>query len=251
VSPNNLAQPSTSFWQWTVQATTQLSLYLLQLNPHTPGNSLSHNFKPAIFYGTTAVVSETKKIEGFWFALAVFGTAFLGGRKPLPEELPRVELVHDIDEADKQCGCGAPLSKIGEDVCEKLDIIPAVIRVIRHVRPKYGCRQCEGIETKNATVTIAPAPKQIIPKGIATAGLLAHILTAKFCDALPFYRQEKQFARLGVELGRATMGNWAIKAATACGPVLALLHTEIRSGPLINIDETTVQVLDGIPSKLE
>ncbi|MBL0378193.1 MAG: IS66 family transposase zinc-finger binding domain-containing protein [Desulfofustis sp. PB-SRB1] len=86
------------------------------------------------------------------------------GRKPLPEELPRVELVHDIDEADKQCGCGAPLSKIGEDVCEKLDIIPAVIRVIRHVRPKYGCRQCEGIETKNATVTIAPAPKQIIPK---------------------------------------------------------------------------------------
>lgn len=166
------------------------------------------------------------------------------GRKPLPEELPRVELVHDIDEADKQCGCGAPLSKIGEDVCEKLDIIPAVIRVIRHVRPKYGCRQCEGIETKNATVTIAPAPKQIIPKGIATAGLLAHILTAKFCDALPFYRQEKQFARLGVELGRATMGNWAIKAATACGPVLALLHTEIRSGPLINIDETTVQVLD-------
>ncbi|MBL0378194.1 MAG: transposase [Desulfofustis sp. PB-SRB1] len=79
---------------------------------------------------------------------------------------------------------------------------------------------------------------------MATAGLLAHILTAKFCDALPFYRQEKQFARLGVELGRATMGNWAIKAATACGPVLALLHTEIRSGPLINIDETTVQVLD-------
>jgi hypothetical protein len=84
VSPNNLAQPSTSFWQWTVQATTQLSLYLLQLNPHTPGNSLSHNFKPAIFYGTTAVVSETKKIEGFWFALAVFGTAFLGKRSTNP-----------------------------------------------------------------------------------------------------------------------------------------------------------------------
>jgi hypothetical protein len=81
VSPNNLAQPSTSFWQWTVQATTQLSLYLLQLNPHTPGNSLSHNFKPAIFYGTTAVVSETKKIEGFWFALAVFGTAFVSAQQ--------------------------------------------------------------------------------------------------------------------------------------------------------------------------
>ncbi|RZW13674.1 MAG: IS66 family transposase, partial [Desulfobulbaceae bacterium] len=82
-----------------------------------------------------------------------------------------------------------------------------------------------------------------VPKGIASAGLLAHILTAKFADALPFYRQEKQFARLGVDIGRATMCNWAMKAAEACEPLLELLSQEIRSGPLINIDETTVQVL--------
>ena len=113
------------------------------------------------------------------------------GRKLLPAELPRVEVVHDIDEADKTCGCGATLSRIGEDVSEKHDIIPAVIRVIRHIRPKYACRQCEGVETEGGTVKIAPPPKQIIAKGIATAGLLAHILTAKFCDAQPFYRQEK------------------------------------------------------------
>lgn len=106
------------------------------------------------------------------------------GRKPLPEDLPRVDVIHDIDENEKVCGCGTHLSKIGEDVSEKLDIIPAVIRVIRHIRPKYACRQCEGLETKGATVKIAPPPKQIIPKGIASAGLLAHILTAKFCDAL-------------------------------------------------------------------
>ena len=165
------------------------------------------------------------------------------GRKPLPVELPRVEVVHDIDEAEKTCGCGAQLDRIGEDVSEKLDLIPAIIRVIRHIRPKYACRQCEGLETEGGTVKIAPPPPQIIDKGIATAGLLAHILTAKFCDALPFYRQEKQFDRLGADVGRATMCNWAMKAAEACQPVLELLHREIRSGPLINIDETTIQVL--------
>ena len=92
-------------------------------------------------------------------------------------------------------------------------------------------------------VKIAPVPKQLISKGIATAGLLAHILTAKFCDALPFYRQEGQFERLGVQIPRATMCNWVMKVAESYRPVVNLLHQEIRSGPLINIDETTVQVL--------
>lgn len=165
------------------------------------------------------------------------------GRKKLPAALPRVEVVHDIDETEKVCGCGATLDRIGEDISEKLDVIPAVIRVIKHIRPKYTCKQCEGLDTDGPVVKIAPSPKQIIPKSIATAGLLAYILIAKFCDALPFYRQERQFARIGAEISRANMCNWAMKVAVACQPVLSLLHREIRSGPLINIDETTVQVL--------
>jgi len=165
------------------------------------------------------------------------------GRKPLPEHLPRVDVVHDIDEEEKICGCGSQLERIGEEVSEKLDIIPAVIRAVRHIRPKYGCRSCEGVEDDGSTIKIVPAPPQIIPKGIASGGLLAHILTAKFDDALPFYRQEKQFSRLGVEIGRATMCNWAMRAAEACQPLVEMLTREIRSGPLINIDETTVQVL--------
>lgn len=165
------------------------------------------------------------------------------GRKKLPENLPRVSVVHDISEEEKVCACGGEMSRIGEDVSEKLDIIPAIIRVIRHIRPKYACKHCEGIETEGPVVKIAPVPKQIIEKGIATAGLLAHILTAKFCDALPFYRQERQFSRLGVDLPRATMCNWAMKAAQACEPLLNMLRHQIRSGPLINADETTVQVL--------
>ncbi len=165
------------------------------------------------------------------------------GRKALPKDLPRVEVIHDIDESKKVCGCGTHLSRIGEEVSEKLDIIPAVIRVICHIRPKYACRHCEGLGTQGATVKIALPPKQIIPKGIATAGLLAHILTAKFCDALPFYPQENQFTRLGAEVNRATMCNWAMHASEACQPALELLHREIRSGPLLCMDETTVQVL--------
>jgi len=165
------------------------------------------------------------------------------GRKPLPDNLPRVEVVHDIDEQDKICHCGAELSRIGEDVSEKLDIIPAVIQVVRHIRPKYSCKQCENAAEHGSTVKIAPAPVQLLPKSIASGGLMAHLLTAKFADALPFYRQEGQFARLGAEIPRATMCRWAMKVAEACLPLKNLLRQEIRSGPLINVDETTVQVL--------
>ncbi|MBS3809797.1 MAG: IS66 family transposase [Desulfobacterales bacterium] len=165
------------------------------------------------------------------------------GRKPIPDDLPRVEVVHDLPEEEKVCSCGCSLSRIGEETSEQLDIIPAKMQVIRNIRPKYACRKCEGLDDEGPSVKIAPVPAQIIPKSMAAPGLLAYILTAKFADALPFYRQEKQFARLGVELDRASMCNWAMKAAEACQPLLNLIQEEIQSGPIINIDETTVQVL--------
>jgi transposase len=166
-----------------------------------------------------------------------------GGRKPLPEDLPRIEVIHDIPEEEKTCACGCEMSRIGEDVSEKLDIIPAKIQVIRHIRYKYACKQCEGVESEEGAVKTAPLPPQLIPQSISTPGLLAHILTAKFADGLPFYRQEKQFVRIGVDLPRATMANWAIQAAKKCQPLIDCLIQEIRSGPLIGMDETTVQVL--------
>lgn len=165
------------------------------------------------------------------------------GRKPLPEDLPRVEIVHDIPEEEKVCACGCELSRIGEEVSEQLDIIPAKIQVLRHIRPKYACRNCEGVEDDGKTVKIAPVPAQIIPKSIVSPGLLAFILTGKFVDHIPFYRQEKQFSRLGVSISRTSMCNWAMQAAPACQPLLDLLHREILAGSLINIDETTLQVL--------
>lgn len=165
------------------------------------------------------------------------------GRKPLPDHLPRVEVVHDIPEDEKVCACGSALSRIGEDTCEKLDYVPAKMRVLRHIRYKYACKTCEGVEDDGPTVKIAPPPTALIPKSNATEGLLAHIAVSKFADGLPLYRQEKIFSRLGIDLPRATMANWLVKAARCCSPIMDLLHNEMRSGPLINMDETPIQVL--------
>ncbi len=167
-----------------------------------------------------------------------------GGRKPLPDDLPRIDVIHDIPEEEKMCACGCEMSRIGKDISEKLDVIPAKVQVIRHIRYKYACKQCEGVESEQGAVKTAPLPPQLIPQSIATPGLIAHILTAKFADSLPFYRQEKQFTRIGVDLPRATMANWTIQAAKRCQPLIDGLCQEIRSGPLIGMDETTVQVLN-------
>jgi transposase len=165
------------------------------------------------------------------------------GRRRLPVNFPRIEEFIDIPEEEKICECGTLLTRIGEDVSEKIDYIPATIRILRIIRPKYACRKCEGVETSTKTVKIAPPPKQLIPKGIATASLLAHIIISKFADALPFYRQHLQFLRLGVEIPRSTMAAWAIYVANRCQPLVDLLVEDIRSGPLINMDETPLQVL--------
>jgi len=164
------------------------------------------------------------------------------GRKPLPDDLPRVEVIHDIPEEQKRCACGATLSRIGEDICEKLDYVPVIIRVIRHIRPKYACKSCEGVEDDGPTVKIAPPPVQLIAKSIATEGLLAHLIVSKFADALPLYRQQKIFSRMGVELSRSTMAGWLVQAGQCCRPLIDLLQQEI-SGPVINLDESPLQVL--------
>lgn len=120
-------------------------------------------------------------------------------------------MIHDIPEDQKVCACGAHLSRIGQDKCEKLDYVPAKVRVVRHIRYKYACKSCEGVEDDGPTVKIAPPPVTLIPKANVTEGLLAHIVVPKFVDGLPLYRQEKIFARMGIELPRASMANWTIR----------------------------------------
>ena len=167
------------------------------------------------------------------------------GRKPLPDSLPREEVIHDIPEEEKICACGSQLTCIGKERSEQLHVERPQFKVIVNVRLKYACKQCEGTADESSpTVKIAPVPPQIIPKSYATAALLAYIIIAKFADALPLYRQENQFSRLGIDLSRATMANWMIRVASRCQPLLTFLRDEIRSGPLINADETTLQVMN-------
>jgi transposase len=166
------------------------------------------------------------------------------GRKALPKDLPRHDIIHDLSKEQKQCGCGQLKSLIGEEISEKLDYIPARLQVERHIRLKYACKSCEGVEDDGPTVMIAPPPIQLIPKSNCTAGLLAHIAVSKFADGLPLYRQQKIFDRLGIDLSRAVMAKWMVQAAPSCAGLIDLLQEEIRGGPLIGIDESPLQVLN-------
>jgi len=159
------------------------------------------------------------------------------GRKKLPEALPRVDVIHELPDGDRHCPHdGAVLAEIGEVVCEQLDIVPAKIQVIRHIRKKYACRCGQCIKT-------APLPAQPIPKSLASPGLLAHIAVSKYQDALPLYRQETILQRIGVDIPRATLANWMIQAGSLIQPLINLLHERLLDYDIVQMDETTVQVL--------
>ncbi len=159
------------------------------------------------------------------------------GRKPLPAELPRIRVEHDLNEADKVCDCGCQMTQIGEECSEQLEIIPAKVQVIQNIRFKYACKHCEaGIKT-------TPLPPQPIPKSNATPGLLAYIATAKFMDALPLHRQEKIFSRLGIHLPRATLARWVIQSGTLTQPLINLIQDHINGYDIQHMDETRIQVL--------
>ena len=164
-------------------------------------------------------------------------------RKPLPKDLPRETVEHDLEEADKVCDCcGNELHRIGEDKSEKLEFIPAQVKVIEHVRFKYGCRCCEKENTQVA-IKIAPVPPSPIPKSITTPSLLAQIITAKYQYALPLYRQESLFKQYGIELSRKTLSSWIIKSAELLKPVYEHLISLQREQNIIHADETPVKVI--------
>ena len=166
-----------------------------------------------------------------------------GKRQVIPESIPRKEVVLDLPEEEKVCACGSSLQCIGKEQSEKLDIIPAQIRAIRFVRLKYACPCCEGSgDEEHPAVRIAPLKEQLLPKSIATAGLVSHIAVSKYCDAIPLHRQEKMFKRIGVDISRGSMARWIIKIGSRLSPLLTLMDKKIREGPLLQMDETPVQV---------
>jgi len=166
------------------------------------------------------------------------------GRKPLSANLTREERIIDLPEEEKTCACGAVLTRIGEETSERLQITPPRIYVERIVRPKYACRSCEGTEDEGKpAVRIAPVEPSIIPKGIASPSVLATVFTQKYEMHLPYYRQEKQFEQIGVVISRQDMANWQQDVYKTLEPLLKQLKETVRSGPVLQMDETTVQVM--------
>ncbi len=162
-----------------------------------------------------------------------------GKRRPLPEALPRREIVHDLDADEKLCWNDPDheLVRIGEEVSERLVFRPAVLEVERHIRPTYGCPSCkDGIACK------PPAPSPI-PKSMATPSLLSQIVGNKFVDGLPLARQENVFGRIGIDLPRSTMAAWMIRCGELILPLTDLILDEIRKSDYVLADETTFQVL--------
>jgi transposase len=160
------------------------------------------------------------------------------GRRKLPASLPRIEVLHDLSEAEKICPAdGTTLERIGQQTSEQLEVIPAQIRVIRHIRPQYACPCCR------TGIKIAPVPRTLFPKSIASPSLLAQIATAKFVDGTPLYRQQPQFARMGIQLGRATMAGWMIRIGHYLVPLINLLNEILLAEPVLHCDETRLQVL--------
>ena len=200
-----------------------------------------------------------------------------GGRNSFPPDLARERVEHDIAEAEKMCPCGSGHARprIGETVTEQADIEPAKIKIIENVRFKYGpCHVCDGVfpeasegaQTERAPVEavtptsvepaiataatapraiiVAPLPAQPIPKSMATAGMYAFVAIMKYADGLPLYRQEKILARYGLGISRATLASWMVRLGELIVPLMKLLHETQVSYDVLQMDETTVQVLN-------
>jgi len=166
--------------------------------------------------------------------------------RSLPEHLPREEHVHrpktttaHHDASGQPCGCtacGGRLRLIGREISEQLEYVPAHFKVLRHVRPKLACVKCQAIFQ-------APAPSRPIAKGMAAAGLLAHVMVAKYCDHLPLYRQSRIYAREGVQIDRSTMAGWVDQCEQLLDPLVAALGRYVMAAQKVHADDTPVKVL--------
>lgn len=161
-------------------------------------------------------------------------------RRPIPKDMPREVIIHDIAEHEKLCDCGAELVRIGEVISEQIKYIPAKLSVVQHVRPKYACKPCQ------ENVKIAPMPSLLLPKSIATPELVAYTIIAKYCDHIALYRQQGIWDRLGIDMPRSSLCEWLLKVSALCEPLVKLLRENIIVYDYAQADETTVQVLDEI-----
>jgi transposase len=206
------------------ESVAQLQLALEQLQSAVCAEALAMEAAPALKGHDDTAASEPRVVPL---------------RRParcLPAHLPRETITH----AAAHCACpdcGSPLRRLGEDICEVLDFVPGYFKVMRHVRPKLSCRQC-------ARVVQAPAPSRPIERGLASAGLLAQVIVAKYADHTPLYRQQGIYRRAGVELERATLAQWVKQAAKLLAPLADAVSRYVLEAEKLHTDDTPVPVLD-------
>ena len=168
------------------------------------------------------------------------------GRKPLDPGLPREVIRYELPEGERVCPHdGSALKEIGVEASEQLDIVPLQVRVIRHERVKYACPCCSG------TVRTAAAPAKLVPKGLLTENALAWVISAKYQDALPLYRQAALLARFGGEIARNTLAHTVVQVGRGVQPLINLLRDHLLDAAILHGDETELQVLkeDGRPAR--
>jgi transposase len=164
------------------------------------------------------------------------------GRGILPAHLPRIPVVHDLAEHEKDCTCcHKPRVKIGEVITEQLEITPAKFWVVQHVQIKYACLDCDQ-QGQNPQIVLAEKPAQPIDKGLAGPGLLAYVAVSKYGDHLPLYRLENIFARSGLDIARSTMCAWMLALAVLVKPLYELMAGRVRQSKVIHTDDTRIPV---------
>ncbi len=168
------------------------------------------------------------------------------GRRRLPSDLPREKIIHDLPEDEKPCPCCGKLRHIiGKETHEQLDYIPAKVKVIEHIRLKYGCPQCEkNASPEGSQIVTADKPLLPIEKGLAAPGLLSYVMVSKYGDHLPLHRLEGILKRHGIDIARSTMCDWAAQCADALRPLYELMVDEVRLSKVIHTDDTPVKVQD-------
>ena len=165
------------------------------------------------------------------------------GRKPIPKNLPMERIEYRLPEEEQICtACGCHLHEMSEELRHEVKLVPAQVKIVQHARLVYGCRNCEknGIEVPIKTAT---APRPVIEKGLASPSALAYVMTMKFVDGVPLYRQEQHYARLGIDLSRGVLSNWMIKGSEWLELIYGRMKQKLLEQEVLHADETTLQVL--------
>ncbi len=216
--------------------------HLARAKQYGPSSERSVPEQPSLFNEAEAVVEATPPPDEDTITIS-FERKRKPGRRPIPQDLPIERIEYRLPEEEQVCsGCGKRMHEMGIQTRHELKLVPAQAQVVQHVKYVYGCRNCEknGIEVPIRT---APAPNPVIEKGLASPSAVSYVMTMKFVEGVPLYRQEQHYRRMGIELSRSGLSNWMIRGSDWLELLYRRLREQLIQRDILHADETTVQVL--------